>query len=38
MQQGKPSANRGLAKLLAYGDYVALGLILVGLVVMYLQK
>jgi len=34
-----PSSDKGsLAKWLAYGDYAAFGLILAGLVVMYLQK
>jgi hypothetical protein len=40
-KRGKPSqpaATRGLARFLPYGDFVAFGLILVGLVVMYLQK
>ena len=37
-RQGKPPAIRGLARFLAYGDYVACGLILAGLVVMYTQK
>jgi len=31
-------ASRGLAKWVAWGDFLAFGLILVGLVVMYLQK
>jgi hypothetical protein len=31
-------ASKGLPKWIAYGDYVAFGLILTGLVVMYLQK
>ena len=39
VKQSKPPAARGgLARFLAYGDFVALGLILAGLVVMYLQK
>jgi hypothetical protein len=38
VRQGRPPAIRGLAKWLAYGDFVAFGLILAGLVVMYLQK
>jgi hypothetical protein len=40
-RRGKPArapAPRGLARFLAYGDYVAFGLILAGLVVIYLQK
>jgi len=37
-KQSKPPAARGLARFLAYGDFVACGLILAGLVVMYLQK
>ena len=32
------SSVRGLAKWLAYSDFVAFGLIVAGLVVMYLQK
>lgn len=28
----------GLTRMLAWGDFVAFGLILIGLVVMYLQK
>ena len=38
VKQGRPPAARGLARFLAYGDYVACGLILAGLVVIYLQK
>jgi hypothetical protein len=38
MRQGRPLPVRGLARLLAYGDYAAFGLILAGLVVIYLQK
>jgi hypothetical protein len=38
VRQGKPSAARGLARFVAYGDFVACGLILAGLVVIYLQK
>jgi hypothetical protein len=38
VKQGKPAAARGLARFVAYGDYVAFGLILAGLVVIYLQK
>jgi hypothetical protein len=37
-QPGQPASVRGLAKWLAYSDFVAFGLILAGLVVMYLQK
>ena len=40
-RRGKPGrapAARGLARFLVYGDYVAFGLILAGLVVIYLQK
>jgi len=37
-KQGRPPVARGLARFLAYGDYVAFGLILAGLVVIYLQK
>ena len=35
--QGGPLA-RSLARFVAYGDFVACGLILAGLVVIYLQK
>jgi hypothetical protein len=36
---GQPTGGvRGLAKWLAWSDFVAFGLILAGLVVMYLQK
>jgi len=38
VRQGRAGAKRGLAKWLSYGDFVAFGLILAGLVVMYLQK
>ena len=38
VKQGKPPAARGLARFVAYGDFVACGLILAGLVVIYLQK
>jgi hypothetical protein len=31
-------ASRGLAKWVAWGDVLAFGLILTGLVIMYLQK
>jgi hypothetical protein len=37
-RQGKTPANRKLAKLQSWGDFVAFGLILAGLVVMYFQK
>ena len=37
-RQGRPPAAGGLGRWLAYGDVAAFGLILVGLVVMYLQK
>jgi hypothetical protein len=38
VKQGKPPAARGLARFVPYGDYAACGLILAGLVVIYLQK
>ncbi|MGO8761060.1 MAG: hypothetical protein ACLP2P_06740 [Desulfobaccales bacterium] len=38
VKQGRPLPIRGLARFLAYGDYVACGLILAGLVVIYLQQ
>jgi hypothetical protein len=38
VRQGRPTAARGLARFLAYGEFVACGLILAGLVVIYLQK
>jgi putative copper export protein len=38
VKQGKPPAARGMARFAAYGDFVACGLILAGLVVIYLQK
>ena len=38
VRQGKAAAGRGLGKWLARGDFVALGIIVAGLVVMYLQK
>jgi len=38
VKEGRPLPSRGLARFLAYGDYVAFGLILAGLVVIYLQK
>jgi hypothetical protein len=38
-QPGQPASGiRGLAKWLAWSDFVAFGLIVAGLVVMYLQK
>ena len=37
-RQGKVPAKGGLARMLSWGDYAAFGLILAGLVVMYLQK
>ena len=37
-KQGRPLPGRGLARFLAYGDFVACGLILAGLVVIYLQQ
>jgi hypothetical protein len=38
VKQSKPPVARGLARFVAYGDFVALGLILAGLVIIYLQK
>ena len=38
VKQGKPTVTQGLARFVAYGDFVAFGLILAGLVVIYLQK
>jgi hypothetical protein len=38
VRQGRAPAGRGLARWLAWGDFVSFGLILAGLVVMYLQK
>jgi hypothetical protein len=38
VKQGRPLPGRALGRFLAYGDFVAFGLILAGLVVMYLQK
>lgn len=38
VRQSKPPAVRGLATFVAYGDFVACGLILAGLVFIYLQK
>jgi hypothetical protein len=37
-RRGKGPAIRGLAKLQSWGDFVAFGLILLGLVFMYFQK
>jgi hypothetical protein len=37
-RQGKAIARRGLTRWLAYSDFVAFGIIMVGLVVMYLQR
>jgi hypothetical protein len=37
-RQGKVSDNRSLVKMLSWGDFVAFGLILLGLVIMYFQK
>jgi len=38
VRQGRAPAGRGLAKWLAWGDFIAFGLILGGLVLMYLEK
>jgi hypothetical protein len=38
VRQGRAPVGRGLARWLAWGDFLAFGLILAGLVVMYLQK
>lgn len=38
VKQGRVAASGILGRLLAYGDYVACGIILAGLVVIYLQK
>jgi hypothetical protein len=38
VKQGRTPARGGLARFVAYGDYAAFGLILAGLVVIYLQK
>ena len=35
---GKVPANRTLTRMLSWGDFLAFGLILAGLVVMYIQK
>jgi hypothetical protein len=37
-RQGKVPAQGRLARLLSWGDYVAFGIILVGLFIIYLQK
>jgi hypothetical protein len=37
-RQGRLPANRSLARMLSWGDYVAFGLIVAGLVVIYIQK
>jgi hypothetical protein len=37
-RQGKMPAKGGLARMLSWGDFVAFGLILAGLVVIYIQK
>ena len=38
VKQGRVPPRSILGRLLAYGDYVAFGIILAGLVVIYLQK
>jgi hypothetical protein len=38
VKQGRVAPRSILGRLLAYGDYVACGIILAGLVVIYLQK
>lgn len=38
VRQGKGPAKGGLARMLSWGDYIAFGLILAGLVVIYIQK
>jgi hypothetical protein len=38
VKQGRVSPRGILGRFLAYGDYVAFGIILAGLVVIYLQK
>lgn len=38
LRQGRLASGRRLAGWVGYGDYVACGLILAGLVVMYLKK
>jgi hypothetical protein len=37
-RQGRLPAKRRLARMLSWGDFLAFGLILLGLVVMYIQK
>ena len=37
-REGKVPAKGGLSRLVAWGDFVAFGLILAGLVVIYIQK
>ncbi len=37
-RQGKVPAGGKLARMLPWGDYVAFGLIVAGLVVIYIQK
>jgi hypothetical protein len=38
VRTGKVPARGGLARMLPWGDYLALGLIAAGLVVIYIQK
>jgi hypothetical protein len=38
VKQGRVSPRGILGRCLAYGDFVALGIIMAGLVVIYLQK
>lgn len=38
VKQGRVAPRSILGRCLAYGDFVALGIILAGLVVIYLQK
>jgi hypothetical protein len=37
-RQGKVPAKGGLARMLSWGDYVAFGIIFVGLLIIYIQK
>jgi hypothetical protein len=37
-RQGRPPVKGRLTRMLGWGDFVAFGLILAGLVVMYIQK
>lgn len=37
-RQGKVPAKGTLARLLSWGDYAAFGIIMAGLVIIYLQK